>query len=101
VSARHATIYTVGVLSNSNSLFDLWCRRHLSQLAEATGGMLRLPAPNELGRALSDINRDLRNQYSLGYYAPEGNPGWRHLRVSLAATQPPHELRYKQRYLCR
>jgi Ca-activated chloride channel family protein len=101
VSARHATVYTVGIVSRTNTVFDLWCRGLLAQLAEVTGGMLRLPGPTEVAKALADVSHDVRNQYSLGYYAPDGAPGWRHLRVDLSSTHQAHRLRYKERYLTR
>jgi Ca-activated chloride channel homolog len=101
VSVRHATVYTVGILSSSKGLIDDWRRGRLAQLADASGGLLRLVAPNEIARALADISSDVRNQYSLGYYASDGLPGWRHLHVSLVSTQQRHNLRYKERYLTR
>lgn len=101
VSARHATVYTVGILPRPNDLstFDPACRGLLVQLAEATGGMIRFSAPRDIAKVLSKISYDVRNQYCLGYYAPEGAPGWRRLRVSLASSQRPYNIRHPQRYL--
>lgn len=103
VSARHATVYTVGLLAKPEALteFDRHCRDLLIQLAEATGGMIRFAAPRDISKVLNAINADLREQYCLGYYAPEGAPGWRSLRVSLTSSPRPYNLRHQQRYLLR
>ena len=70
VSARHATVYTIGILSNpkgGQSEFDLHCRRLLTQLVEATGGMIRFSALNGISDALIEISRDVKNHFCLGY----------------------------------
>lgn len=101
VSARHATVYTIGILAGTKwaNEFDRRSRELLLQLAEVTGGIVRLSKPEDLAKALIDISYDLRNQYCLGYYAPEGTPGWRHLQVSLVSSERSHNLRHKQKYL--
>ena len=101
VSARHATVYTVGILTRPKDLspFDHRCQALLTKLADATGGLIRFSAPRDISDVLIAISNDVRNQYCLGYYAPEGGPGWRNLQVTLASSKDSYKLRHQQRYL--
>jgi Ca-activated chloride channel homolog len=101
VSSRHATVYTVGILARPKDLspFDRHCRDLLTRLADATGGLIRFSPAGEIGQVLTSINTDVRNQYCLGYYAPEGEPGWRSLQVSLASSARSYNVRHQKRYL--
>lgn len=101
VSSRHATVYTVGILPRPKDLspFDRHCRDLLARLAEATGGLIRFSPAGEIGQVLTAINTDVRNQYCLGYYAPEGEPGWRSLQVSLSSSARTYKVRHQKRYM--
>ena len=104
--ARRATVYAVGI-----SLYgfegrhilepDRMGREILNRLAAATGGLAFFPVPDEIRGVLEGIHQDLSGQYTLGYYAPDKEPGWRNIRVSLAPAPRPLKLRYPPRYLKR
>ena len=103
VSTRHATVYTIGILSKPDGQleFDLHCRSLLTRLAEATGGIVRFSTPANTSNILLEISIDVINQFCLGYYAPDDGPGWRSLKVSLASSDRRYTLRHQQRYLIR
>ena len=61
--------------------------------------MIRFTAPKGIGDALIAINSDVKNHFSLGYYAPDGVAGWRNIKVSLASSDLQYRLRHQQRYL--
>jgi len=104
VVARRATIYSVGLLLNE------FCRLHINeacngketvkQLATVTGGLAFFPNAEDLSRVLTEISSEVNSQYSLSYYPPDKNAGWRKVEVSIAHAERP-TLRYQQRYLIR
>jgi Ca-activated chloride channel family protein len=48
---------------------------NMKQLAEATGGrLLRADTEDDVSRAFTKIDRELRNQYAIGYKPPVGRP---------------------------
>jgi Ca-activated chloride channel family protein len=103
--ARRATIYTVGITLDAEPMHmveeDRRGRDILKQLAEATGGLVFFPEPEDISRVLDGINADLGGQYTLGYYAADKAPGWRNIQVSLTPAPRQLRLRYQQRYLRR
>ncbi|MGP8259113.1 MAG: VWA domain-containing protein [Acidobacteriaceae bacterium] len=70
----------------------------LIQMSEDTGGKYYYVAdPKDLEPAFSHISDDLRTQYLLGYYAPEGGDGgFRRIKVKL--TDPAADAKYNLRY---
>lgn len=89
-----AAIYAVGVFSDDDRKNDKRMVRHsrkvLEQLAEATGGLAYFPESlDQVTPTCEQVARDIRNQYTIGYYptntAKDGT--FRTVNVRLAA---PH-----------
>ena len=100
--AHRATIYPVGILIDERlSPYEADGKKLLNQLAVATGGLVLFPAPYQISNVLELINADVNNQYSLSYYPPEKQPGWRRVEVSIARDSGRLNLRYQQQYLMR
>ena len=101
--SRRATIYTVGIrLRRTDDYlldFELAGKELMNRLATMTGGSFHFPDPDNIPKALEEINSDLMGQYTLSYYTPEKSPGWRNVKVSLLPTTRRLHLRYQQRYL--
>ena len=74
----------------------------LIQMSEDTGGKYYyVTDPKDLEPAFQHISDDLRTQYLLGYYAPEGGDGgFRRIKVKLtdAAADAKYNLRYRTGY---
>jgi Ca-activated chloride channel family protein len=101
--AHRATIYTVGLLLKD---FDgaPWQEKSkdlLDKLTAATGGLMLLPAPEQISGVLERINADVSGHYCLSYYPPDTVVGWRHIQVSIARGPQQVNLRYQERYLRR
>jgi VWFA-related protein len=101
--AHRATIYTVGLLLKE---FDYapWqqkSRELLDKLTAATGGLILLPAPEQIRGVLEQINADVSGHYCLSYYPPDTVTGWRHIQVAIARRPQQVNLRYQERYLRR
>jgi Ca-activated chloride channel homolog len=69
----NATIYTIGVFSEDDLKNDKKMVRHskkiLTELAEVTGGLAYFPANlDEVTPTCEEIAKEIRNQYTLGYY---------------------------------
>jgi len=104
VAAHRTTIYPVGITTEQwDPDWDYPGRRLLKKLAVATGGKALFPTAtaNKICDVLDSINKDLRNQYSFSYYAPEKTPGWRRVQIELVQPLPQVKLRYQERYLLR
>ncbi len=68
-----ATIYTIGVFSDDDRQHDKRMVRHskkiLTELAEATGGQAYFPDNlSEVTPICQQVAREIRNQYTIGYY---------------------------------
>ena len=66
-------IYAIGVFSDDDRKNDKKMvrrsRKDLTTLAEATGGLAMFPRkPRGRDSVCQEIARDIRNQYTLGYY---------------------------------
>jgi Ca-activated chloride channel family protein len=73
----------------------------LIQMSEDTGGKYYYVVdPKDLEPAFSHISDDLRTQYLLGYYAPQGGSGFRRIKVKMtdAAADAKYNLRYRTGY---
>jgi VWFA-related protein len=69
----NATIYAIGIFSEDDRKNDKKMvrksRRELSQLAEVTGGLAYFPETlDDVTPTCEQIARDIRNQYTIGYY---------------------------------
>jgi Ca-activated chloride channel homolog len=69
----NAVIYAIGVFSDYDRKNDKKMVRHskkdLTTLAESTGGLAMFPdSLAEVDQVCQDIARDIRNQYTMGYY---------------------------------
>ena len=100
---QRATIYTVGLLLKLRDLtpWQPHGKELLDKLTSTTGGLMLLPAPEQIRGVLEQINADVSGHYCLSYYPPDTLNGWRHIQVAIARS--PHEvnLRYQDRYLRR
>ncbi len=75
----------------------------LIQMSEDTGGKYYYVVdPSDLEPAFQHVSDDLRTQYLLGYYAPEGagDTSFRRIKVALAdpSRGPGYSLRYRTGY---
>src|ERR1039457_5647738 len=69
----NATIYTIGVFSEddlkTNKKMVRHSRKVLTELAEATGGQAYFPDNlDQVTPVCEQVARDIRNQYTVGYY---------------------------------
>ncbi len=100
---QRATIYTVALLLKLRDLtpWQPHGKELLDKLTSTTGGLMLLPAPEQIRGVLEQINADVSGHYCLSYYPPDTVNGWRHIQVAIARS--PHEvnLRYQDRYLRR
>ncbi len=69
----NATIYTIGVFSDDDRAHQKTMvrrsKKELSDLSEVTGGAAYFPETlDEVGPVCEQVARDIRNQYTLGYY---------------------------------
>jgi Ca-activated chloride channel homolog len=69
----NATIYTIGVFSDEDRRTEKGdlrkARKDLKALAEATGGEAFFPATlEEVAPICEEVAKEIRNQYTLGYY---------------------------------
>jgi VWFA-related protein len=104
VLAHRAAMYTIGVLLRPGKRLVSEREGHelLTQLAEATGGLVHFPESKELRDVLETISADLGGQYTLSYYPPDKALGWRRVQVSVAQEGERHlRLRYQGRYIIR
>jgi Ca-activated chloride channel homolog len=83
-------MYAIGIFDSSVHTFEEKLGpSQLDELASVTGGrLLSLRGVRELSRAVTQISRELRNQYVLGYYPSNRHRDgkWRKLRVQLAGS---------------
>ncbi|HXW18257.1 MAG TPA: VWA domain-containing protein [Candidatus Acidoferrales bacterium] len=89
--SSNALVYAVGVFSDYDQTHDRRMVRHskkiLTELAESTGGAAYFPnSLDEVGPTCTMIARDIRNQYTIGYYptntAKDGTYRLVHLEVN-------------------
>ena len=100
---HRATIYTVGLLLQLHE-FTPWQpngKELLEKLTSATGGLMLLPAPEQIRGVLEQINADVSGHYCLSYYPPDSVTGWRRIQVAIARRPQQVNLRYQERYLRR
>lgn len=79
----HVAVYAVGLLSLSGGLK---AEDSLIKIAEASGGRAYFPQTVDEARVdMERVARDLREQYTLGYFPSNGshNGGWRSVRIDV------------------
>jgi Ca-activated chloride channel homolog len=91
-----AAIYSIGIFSEDDRKHDKKMVRHsekvLKELSEATGGMAYFPADlAEVTPVCERVARDIRNQYTLGYY-PTNSEKDGTFRAVQVDVLPPHGL---------
>ncbi|HEX4999878.1 MAG TPA: VWA domain-containing protein [Terriglobia bacterium] len=77
-------VYIVGLLSASGGI---QAEESLIRLADASGGHAFFPSTvDEAHAAMERVARDLREQYTIGYFPtnPDRNGAWRSVRVEIA-----------------
>ncbi|HLH30800.1 MAG TPA: VWA domain-containing protein [Terriglobia bacterium] len=87
----HVAVYTVGLLSQAGGQK---AEDSLVRIADASGGRAYFPLTVDEARAdMERIARDLREQYTLGYFPtnPARNGSWRSIRIDVVppAGLPP------------
>jgi VWFA-related protein len=83
VRRSRVAVYTVGLLSESGGL---QAEQHLIRIAETSGGKAYFPATVDDAHTMMErIARDLREQYTLGYFPtnPNRDGAWRSVRVEV------------------
>ncbi len=89
-----AAIYAIGVFSDDDRKNEKRMVRHskkvLAEIAEATGGLAFFPDNlDEVEQVCTDVARDIRNQYTIGYY-PSNTTKDGTFRSVLVQLVPPH-----------
>jgi VWFA-related protein len=88
-----AVIYAVGVFSDDDIKHDhramKKARTALSELANATGGLAFFPETADDTEAIcTQVARDIRNQYTLGYYSTNAAHDGTFRAVQVQVTPP-------------
>ena len=100
----NATIYTIGVFSDDDrehqKAMVRRSKKELAELAEVTGGAAYFPESlDEVGPVCEQVARDIRNQYTLGYYpsntAKDGT--FRNVRVDVLPPKGESKLTVRTR----
>lgn len=101
VLTSRVTIYAIGVVVQDRKLFphEEKGKENLNQLAQVSGGLAHFPRAHKIRNTLEQIQDDLSNHYTLGYYAADKTPGWR--RIEVKVSQQRAHLRYQAKYLIR
>jgi len=79
----HVSVFSVGLLSESGGLK---AEESLIRVAESSGGRAYFPENDDQARTMMErIARDLREQYTLGYFPsdPHRDGSWRSVRVDI------------------
>jgi Ca-activated chloride channel homolog len=99
-----AAIYAIGVFSDDDRKNEKKTVRHskkvLTELAEATGGMAYFPESlDEVVPVCTQVARDIRNQYTLGYYPSNTtrDGSFRAVQVELVAPRGHGKLSVRTR----
>jgi VWFA-related protein len=100
----NAAIYAIGVFSVDDRRNDKKMVRRstkeLKDLAEVTGGMAYFPETlNDVAPVCEQVAKDIRNQYTLGYYPtnPQKDGTFRPVQVQLASTSGHGKLSVRTR----
>jgi VWFA-related protein len=100
----NATIYTVGVFSDDDrehqKAMVRRSKKELAELSDVTGGVAYFPESlDEVGPVCEQIARDIRNQYTLGYYPsnPVKDGTFRTVRVDVMPPKGESKLTIRTR----
>jgi Ca-activated chloride channel homolog len=100
----NATIYAIGVFSDDDRVHQKAMvrrsKKELAELSDVTGGVAYFPETlDEVGPVCEQVARDIRNQYSVGYYpsntALDGS--FRTIRVDVAPPKGESKLTIRTR----
>jgi VWFA-related protein len=101
VKREKVAIFAIGLLSESGGMPP---ERALIQIAEASGGRAYFPETIEQAREIMErIARDLREQYTIGYFPtnPVRDGAWRAVRVEITPPKdfpPILDVKYRHGY---
>jgi VWFA-related protein len=89
----------VYVIAQGNGLKDVRLMKILEGLANGSGGLsFRLTRPDKIGNVFSEISRDLRHTYLLGWKRPEAaGTAWRPVKIVVTNVGDAH-IRARQGY---
>ena len=100
----NATIYTIGVFSDDDrehqKAMVRRSKKELAELSDVTGGVAYFPESlDEVGPVCEQIARDIRNQYTLGYYPsnPVKDGTFRTVRVDVMPSKGESKLTIRTR----
>ncbi len=82
-------VYTIGLLFDTDPRESQQARDDLNELASETGGIAYFPKSlDEVGEIASEVARDIRNQYVVGYHSTKAASlgGFRTVRVEAQAS---------------
>lgn len=82
-------VYTIGLLYGVDKDESQRARNALQMLSEETGGIAYFPSSlEEVDKIATDVARDIRNQYTIGYHStkPANLGGYRTVRVEARAA---------------
>jgi VWFA-related protein len=86
-------VYTIGLLYDSNQREAQKARNDLESLSAQTGGLAYFPnSIDEVGEIASEVARDIRNQYVVGYHSskPASQGGYREIHVDAYSSNHKH-----------
>ena len=103
--ASGAPTYRVGPFARSGASFptvpsapdNLAARSFLTRLADASGGLVLVPAGHGLAGALDRLLEELASQYVVGFAPAAGPPGRSH-RLEVRAADRRLKVRHRERY---
>jgi len=101
LKASNATVYAIGLLDHAGSA-RLDARLKLQALTEVTGGTAMFPASaRELDPFYSQILREIRAQYQLGYSSTNSAADGRWRAVEVKVKRPGLKVRTRKGYFAR
>jgi VWFA-related protein len=80
-------VYIIG-LGEEKTMRRIYYGNALNDVAEKTGGRVYLVSPERLQEAYAQIEKELRSQYFLTFYAPEGLTDAQRRDVKVTVTRP-------------
>ena len=86
-------VYTIGLLYDSGQKEADKARNDLESLSAQTGGLAYFPRSiDEVSEIASEVARDIRNQYGVGYHSskPASLGGYRQIRVEAYSSNHKH-----------
>jgi Ca-activated chloride channel homolog len=85
-------VYTIGLLNDSDPKEAMKGRSDLEMLSAETGGIAYFPRSlDEVGEIASQVARDIRNQYVVGYHSSRAASLGGYRQVHVEASAPGHK----------